>query len=485
MSHDPLGDDCLDALRRQNPWHQLGLAGLPSELAPPVNRALAPLLAEQKLEPTPLRFQLLLGPRRVGKSTICYQVARHMLEAGVRPERLWWLRLDHPVLLRQELGTLVSGLLSLRANGDDAPLYLFLDELTYAADWDLWLKTFFDERWPVRILATSSSTETLRRRRLESGVGRWEEHHLPPWLFSEYLRLVGAGVEVETGDTLASTIDQLGRLPSQGLEQHLRRLLLMGGFPELLTAEPRPDEVSELLRSQRVLRSDAVERTLYKDIPQSFGIGNPPKLERLLCLLGGQLAGMLSPSTLATDLGLTQPTVDKYLDYLGRAFLTFALHNYSASEEAVQRRGRKLYFVDGAVRNAALERGTAPLLDDGEMGLLRENAAAAHLQALSRQTGVRLYHWRQARKEVDLVYDHPERPLAFEVASSQHHRTAGLQAFSERFPRFREGCFLVYPDAPCVSPTAHPSGIGRLPLALLLAAIGAQAERALARRFGP
>jgi len=483
MARDLLQDDCLDALHRQNPWHQLGLAGLPDELAPPVERALAPLLAEQKLEPTPMRFQVVLGPRRVGKSTICYQVARHMLEAGIRPERLWWLRLDHPVLLRQELGTLVSGLLALRA--DDEPLYLFLDELAYAADWDLWLKTFFDERWPVRILATSSSTMGLRRRRLESGAGRWEEHHLSPWLFSEYLRLAGAGIEIETGDTLAATIDRLGLQPSRGLEQHLRRLLLIGGFPELLTAAPRPDEVSELLRSQRVLRSDAVERTIYKDIPQAFSIGEPPKLERLLCLLGGQLAGVLSPNTLATDLGLTQPTVDKYLDYLVKAFLLFALHNYSASEEAVQRRGRKLYFVDGAVRNAALERGTAPLLDDGELGLLRENAAAAHLQALGRQTGVRLYHWRQARKEVDLVYDHPERPLAFEVASSQRHGTAGLVAFRERFPRFAAGCFLVYPDAPFVPPKAHPSGIGRLPLALLLAAIGAQAERALARRVGP
>ena len=66
-----------------------------------------------------------------------------------------------------------------------------LDEIVYAADWDLWLKTFHDERWPVRIAATSSSTTALRRQRRESGVGRWEEHHLLPCPLEEYLDFAG------------------------------------------------------------------------------------------------------------------------------------------------------------------------------------------------------------------------------------------------------------------------------------------------------
>jgi hypothetical protein len=50
---------------------------------------------------------------------------------------------------------------------------------------------------------------------------------------------------------------------------------------------------------------------------------------------------------------------------------------YSGGEAQRQRRGRKLYFVNGAVRNAALHRGLAPLSDRGEMGLLLENLAAS------------------------------------------------------------------------------------------------------------
>src|SRR5690606_35168895 len=121
------------------------------------------------------------------------------------------------------------------------------------------------------------------------------------------------------------------------------------------------DDQARLLRSQRVLRSDAVERAIYKDIPQAFGVNDPLLLERMLYVLAGQMAGLLSPSALTKDLRLSQPTFDRYLSYLERAFIVFSLSNHSGSENATQRRGRKLFFIDGAVRNAALQRGTAPL----------------------------------------------------------------------------------------------------------------------------
>jgi len=165
----------------------------------------------------------------------------------------------------------------------DAPVFLMLDELVYTDRWDLWLKTFFDDQWPVGIAATSSATAAFRERRLESGAGRWSraDHDLAAW----------------------------------------RRLfMLVGGFPELLTAardRPDEDEPDRLLESQQVLRADAVERAIYKDIPQSFGVDNPMMLERLLYVLAAQITGLLSPSNICSDLGLSQPTFDRYLSTPG------------------------------------------------------------------------------------------------------------------------------------------------------------------------
>jgi predicted AAA+ superfamily ATPase len=482
MAWRPSVADFADALERQNPWRDIG--HVPEELAPPAERSAAWLLTEQLLGADPRRFQLVLGPRRVGKTTAMYHVVRHLLSAGIPPERVWWLRLDHPLLIGLPLGTLVESVVAVTRADSSMPAFLLMDELTYAEGWDLWLKTFYDERWPLRIAATSSSTAALRGRRMESGVGRWEEQHLPPWSFAEYLRLIGVeppSAAADLDESVATLVEQPG--PATRLDQHFRRYLLVGGFPELLSHTAQ-DEASDLLRSQRVLRADAVERAIYKDIPQVFGVNEPMKLERLLYVLAGQFTGLLSPASLAADLGLTQPTVDKYINYLEQSFLVFALSNYSTSEETVQRRGRKLFFWDGAVRNAALQRGIRPLGDDAEMGHLRENAVAAHLRALSEQTGVRLYHWRQGRFEVDLVYDHPERPFAFEIASSHKHPRNGLTAFQERHPRFRNRCYLVAPNILPMAASAASDGVGHLPLERLLVVIGQVAEAAQAARLG-
>jgi hypothetical protein len=482
----PKADDYFQVFMEQSPWQQGDR--VPDALALPVQRPLAKMLWRRLQTNEPKRFQLILGPRRVGKSTSLYQTVQNLMAAGVAKKRLWWLRLDHPLLMQLALDDLATWVINMAKATVEQPAFLFLDELTYARDWDLWLKTFYDEKRPLQIAGSSSSTAALRNRRVESGVGRWDEQYLAPYLFNEYLSLIGRGVEIPVQATLTETLDACidSHLDLSGLTELRRRFLLTGGFPELLMAfkDNHADDANALLQSQRILRNDAVERAIYKDIPQAFGVAHTMLLERLLYALAGQVTGILSPQTLSQNLsGMTQPTVDRYVSYLERAFLVFTLPNYSGSEMAVQKRGRKLYFVDGAVRNAALQRGIAPLSDTGEMGMLIENLVAGHLHALSQQSQVRLYHWRDGNDEVDLVYDHPEKPLAFEIASSPTHDRRGLNLFKQRYPKFDGHCYVVAPSAPAMRPSSGLGNVGMLPLDLLLLAIGAQAEKELERRL--
>lgn len=320
-------------------------------------------------------------------------------------------------------------------------------------------------------------------------MGRWEEQYLAPYLFGEYLELFDRPVELPVGANLGATIAALveNQPPTTGLPDLRRRFLLTGGFPELLilAKSTNEDEASLLLDSQRTLRSDAVERAIYKDIPQAFGIDNPMLMERLLYTLAGQMGGILSPQNICKSLSnVSVATFDRYLAYLERAFLVFTLPNYSGLESARQRRGKKLYFVDGAVRNAALQRGVAPLSDPVEMGVLMENLAASHLHALSQHSQVRLYHWRSGNDEVDLVFDHPESPMAFEIGSSAGHRRSGLHRFIERYPRFKGRCYVVAPEILARSAAAAADGVGTISLDLFLLAVSAQAESELRSRLG-
>ncbi len=444
----------------------------------------------------PRRFQLVLGPRRIGKTTAMYQTVKRLLARGTPRKQLWWLRLDHPLLMEVSLAKLVTYAIEAAQDfvqsgtfSTNNPIYFFLDELTYSEKWDLWLKSFYDETWPIQIVGTSSSTAALRDRKLESGIGRWEDQYLAPYLFSEYLDLRKSSIRIPVKDTLFQTLVECinQKVDTTGLADLRRRFMLTGGFPELLISHEATsrDEDSLLLQSQRILRSDAIERAIYKDIPQAFGVDNPLIMERLLYTLAGQVTGILSPNNICQNLGgVSQPTFGRYLNYLKLAFLVFTIPNYSGNEGSVQRRGQKLFFVDAAVRNAALQRGLAPLRDPEEMGILVENMAAAHLQALGEQGQTRIYYWRDRSDEIDLVYDHPDEPIAFEIASSASHRRQGMHAFTERFKRFNRRAFIVSPDGTLTLPSSNWDGIGSLPLDLFLLAAGAQAEHELAKRLG-
>lgn len=480
----PRTNDVVAVINEQNPWRTTGT--VPPVWNLPVRRPLAKLLWRRLVNNEPRRFQVVLGPRRVGKTTSLYQTVQALIDDGVSAQRLWWLRLDHPLLMTFKLDVLLRIIVDVSKASETEPAYLFLDELVYAEEWDLWLKTFYDENWPIRIAASSSSTAALRQGRTESGVGRWDEQYLAPYLFTEYLALIQRPVHVPVRQNLSQTIEACldEGVDLTALETNRRRFVLTGGFPELLREYKEADDATALLESQRILRSDAVERAIYKDIPQAFGVENPMLLERLLYTLGGQMCGILSPTTLSQTLGgMTQPTFDRYLAYLEQAFLVFTLPNYSGSESSVQRRGRKLYFVDGAVRNAALQRGIAPLSEERETGLLLENAVAGHLHASAQQAQVRLYHWRDGNDEVDMVWDHPTHPVALEVTTSTAHSRRGLRRFAERFPRFAGRCYVVSPNAIPRKASSEPDGIGVVPLDLLLIAAGAQAEQDLALRL--
>ncbi|MCA9294691.1 MAG: ATP-binding protein [Phycisphaerales bacterium] len=480
----PQPSDYLDALVHQNPWH--GLGNVPEALARPTKRHLAQCLWQVLVE-SPLRFQLVLGPRRVGKTVALYQTAQQIIDSGVSPKRVWFMRMDHPLLHHYPLGSWAKALVRRENATAESPLYLLLDELNYAKNWDLWLKTFYDEQWPIRIAATSSSVAALRDRQVESGIGRWTEQFLTPYNFDEYLRLHNQDLSMPAVTSLHATLRAAVQreTPLPNLAASRTLYAVVGGFPELLLQHDGLPLEEALLRSQQTLRSEAVQRVTGMDLPQTFQIREPIILERLLYLLAGQMCGQMGVSNLATTLEITKATVLQYISYLERAFLIFTLPPYAGSEEAIQRRGRKVYFVDGAVRNAALDRGLACISDTAERGFLIENLAASHLYGLSLQTGSRLFHWREKKLEVDFVYDDPAEPVGVEVTSSARHTLKGIKAFYAKHPRFVGKCFLVSSESSIRRlPEDDPDQIGRLPLDDFLLAVSTQTSRALSIRLG-
>ena len=487
-----LNPQIIAILDSQNPWHRLG--HVPERLAPPRERVPARWLWKRHAEDLLYRYQIIVGPRRTGKTVTMYHTVRRLLDLGIDSRRLWWVSLDHPLLALHRLDELVQFVVSRAGASADRPAYLFLDELVYADQWDLWLKQFYDQRLPVRVMASSSAASALRQGRLESGVGRWEEIYLGPCQLSEALDLLEFPLPFTAAPTLAQTIADNLMSPLPPNVSALREMLLsVGGYPELLlwmgnlTARTLPGVSPQVPPDlMEKLRSDGMERVVYRDIQQSPPLARPLQLEKLVYLLADRTGGVVSASNLAQDLAITAPTVETYLGHLERAFMVFPLLNYSSNESVTQRRGRKYYLIDPALRSAILQHPPFWREDPSEQGKVVETLAASHLHTLGRQEGVRAFHWRyKNRFEVDLVYDHPRAPLAFEVSLSRSHDRHGLRAFMEQNPRFKGQCYVVVArNALAIPPEESRDGIGELPLDLFLMAVGRQHDRAVETWLG-
>lgn len=478
-------DDVLQVVLVQNPWNSGGVV----PVNPPFRRALQNLLLRELLDSSLNRFELILGPRRVGKTTLMYQLVADLISNGVSAERIWWFRLDHPALVDITLGKLVGFAIEVTRNNSsqqvtsELPIFVFLDEVLYARDWPAWLKTFYDDDWPIRVVATGSATAALRQEHRESGVGRWRESFLSPLLFHDFLRIQDIKVEAYDDDLDWLEVCQSPKceMNRAKLMEALQQYVMVGGFPELAKDAGTSRNEAMIYRSQEVLRDDTIKRAVGMDLPQAYNIQNPFALEKLLYALAGRVGGILRSENLASIAGVSQPTIDLYLKYLEEASLIMILRNYASSEETVQRRGRKAYFIDSALRNAALQRGLAPLHDPAETGLLYENTVASHLDAYCRAKQHRLYHWRHGKYEVDFIVGHPTNPVAIEATGGQQHTMKGLEMLLSRYKRFGDRAWLIGPTMEHRKPSDSLGVVvpGKAPLAEWLLNCGLATDAAL------
>jgi hypothetical protein len=99
MPWAPTATDFQELLSGLNPWHTVGR--VPDAFARDKRRPLAADLWMPLLKPVFRRFQVVVGPRRVGKTVSMYQTVQKLLDEGVQKDRLWWLDMSHPLLLNQ------------------------------------------------------------------------------------------------------------------------------------------------------------------------------------------------------------------------------------------------------------------------------------------------------------------------------------------------------------------------------------------------
>lgn len=396
-------ESILKVLSACNPWWKTGAVN------PKMSKTYKRFAfheAMKWLDQTDIRRTVVLtGTRRVGKTTIQYQMIEALLKRGIAPQKLVFISMDHPML---KLGGVNEILECYHENiYAEEDVYYFFDEIQYAPDWDKWLKTIYDMQPDAQVVATGSASPALVKGNEESGAGRWTVIQVPTMSFYEYCEILNLD-RPELPQNLKIT--QMLRMSQQDrtkimlqlskVQNHFNRYLQVGGFPELALAEND-------MMAQQIMREDVVDKVLKRDLPSLYNIRNATELERIFLYLCNVSSEIVSIDAIAKELsGVSRPTVENYIRYLESANLIYQSWPVDMAGKRVLKAKPKIYIADAAIRNAVLMDDSL-LADPVEMGKIVETAVYKHVAAFYYQkvTSVGYFRGGKKDKEIDIVVD--------------------------------------------------------------------------------
>lgn len=398
-------DGILKVLTAYNPWWKTGVV---NPKMTKTYKRFAFFEAMRRLNEKEIRRSVVLtGTRRVGKTTIQYQMIEALLNSGVAPQKIVFISMDHPML---KLSQFQDVLECYHENiYPEQDVYYFFDEVQYAQDWDRWLKTIYDTQPDTRVVATGSASPALIKGSRESGAGRWTVIQVPTMSFYEYCELLNLDRPEIPEDLKVTTLlnkSQIERtqimLQLSKVQNHFMRYLQVGGFPELALADND-------LMAQQVMREDVVDKVLKRDLPSLYNIRNATELERIFLYLCNVSSEIVSIEAITRELnGVSRTTVENYIQYLESANLIYQSWPVDMAGKKVLKASPKIYIADAAIRNAVLM-DESIMTDPVEMGKVVETAVYKHIAAFYYQFATSVGYYRGGRKdkEIDIVVDYP------------------------------------------------------------------------------
>jgi predicted AAA+ superfamily ATPase len=260
----------------------------------------------QRLQTSPA--VVLLGPRQVGKTTLALQLANQWIGGST------YLDLERPA----DRLRLNDADAFLRAQGSKL---VILDEI---------------HRMPGLF-------EVLR--------GIIDERRRDGQRFGHFLLLGSASLDLmqQSSETLAGRVAYEDLGPIQALEwksTDLDTLWLRGGFPDSLLAA---NDAASLR-----WREDFVRSYLQRDVPMFAPRLPAETVGRLWTMLAHQQGALLQQSRLASALGVSSPTLDRYIGLLVDLQLVRRLRPWSGNTGKRLIKAPKVYLRDSGLVHALL-----------------------------------------------------------------------------------------------------------------------------------
>lgn len=342
------------------------------------------------------QMAMISGPRQVGKTTTCREIADVYLNWDNGDDRA--LILKGPAAVAES-----AGVHKLK----DSPSVILFDEIHKFGKWKQFLKGFFDTYSDhFRVLVTGSSRMDIYRRGGDSLMGRYFLYRMHPLTVGEIIRQ-------DLPDA-----DRILHGPHPIPDDEFSALLRYGGYPEpFIKRDIRFSRRWGMLRMQQLLREDVRDTTQIQQLGQ---------LEILATLLSSRSGGQLIFSSLAKEILASVDTIRRWIQTLCRFQMGFLVRPWFKNVSRSLRKEPKWFLKDWSA------------IDDA--GSRAETFIACHLlKAVEGWTdlGLGVFELRYLRdkrqREVDFAVIRDGKPwFLVEAKASDGPLSPSLQYFQQQ-----------------------------------------------------
>lgn len=281
------------------------------------------------------------------------------------------------------------------------------------------IKSAYDQFDDVRYILLGSSQILLLKKVKESLAGRCVIFDMYPLTLPE-LQTNSYNDEVKSSTwqrLLQNPDSKMYMLPFFSLHPQYANIkkqwdyyLQFGGYPALVD--------DSLTDEQRYIWLQGYVRTyLERDIQDLAMLRDLEPFAKLQKILASQTGQIVNNSSIATDIGVSVNTVQRYIEYLNVSYQTILLPSWTKNLGKRLVKAPKLHYVDFGVIQAILNKRGGMTGNEFESFVVSE----LYKQTKNTMKQASFYHLRtHDGKEIDLLVEIPEGYFAFEIKQTEH-----------------------------------------------------------------
>ncbi len=370
----------------------------------------------------------IIGPRQVGKTTLIKLLENELKAKG---EKTLFFNLD----IENDFKLFESQekfLFALKQRVGNNKAYIFIDEFQRKENANLFIKGIYDMNLPYKFIITGSGSIDLKAKIHESLTGRKKTFLLSPLSFEEFFNY-------RTNYEFKNKQDTFLKLYPEKMHLLLKEYLTFGGYPRVVIAETL-EEKYEVLK-------EIYESYILKDISLLLPVQRTLKFKTLVEALAALEGNLVNISELSKDIGVSIPTIEKYLWYLENTFIIRSCYPFSKNPLKEITRSKIYYFYDIGLKNLILGKLTDPLLrKERELGFDFQTFVFNELNhKLSlKETLFSLNFWRTKNgAEVDIILKKPFKTIGIETKYSEFKKARYTRAMRSFIKKYKPARFFI------------------------------------------